>query len=62
MTSHRKLQIDTRKWLLARWLPKVYGERTTLAGDPEAPLAQTMTDDQLAAKVAALQAKINGKA
>ena len=39
MTQHRRLQIDTRKWLLSRWLPKVYGDRTTLAGDPEAPLS-----------------------
>ncbi len=60
MTQHRKLQIDTRKWLLSRWLPKVYGDRTTLAGDPEAPLGATMTDDQLAARIAALQAKVSG--
>ena len=33
-----KLQIDTRKWLLAKLNPKKYGERTVLAGDPEAPL------------------------
>lgn len=58
MTSHRKLQIDTRKWLLSRWLPKVYGERTTLAGDPDAPLA-TLTDEQLTARIAALQGKLN---
>lgn len=56
-----KLRIDTRMRLIGKWLPKVYGERTTLAGDPEAPLAHTMTDEQLAAKVAALQAKLAGK-
>ncbi len=61
MTGHRKLQIDTRKWLLSRWLPKVYGDRTTLAGDPDAPLHAQLSDEQLAAKVAALQAKVNGK-
>lgn len=60
MTQHRRLQIDTRKWLLARWLPKVYGDRTTLAGDPEAPLMQTLTDEALEARIAALQAKVNG--
>jgi hypothetical protein len=59
MTSHRKLQIDTRKWLLSRWLPKVYGDRTTLAGDPDAPLMAEMTDEQLAERIAALQAKLN---
>lgn len=45
MTSHRKLQIDTRKWLLSRWLPKVYGDRTTVAGDPEAPIETKQTLD-----------------
>lgn len=29
MIEHRKLQVDTRKWLLARALPKVYGDRLT---------------------------------
>lgn len=45
MTSHRKLQIDTRKWLISRWLPRVYGERTTVSGDPEAPLETKATLD-----------------
>lgn len=38
MLGHRKLQVETRLKLLAKWHPKKYGERTTLAGDPEAPL------------------------
>lgn len=38
MLGHRKLQIETRLKLLAKWHPKKYGERTTLAGDPDAPL------------------------
>lgn len=25
--QHRRLQIDTRKWLLARWFPTNYGDR-----------------------------------
>lgn len=33
-----KLRIETRLKLLAKWDPKRYGERTTLAGDPENPL------------------------
>jgi hypothetical protein len=32
-----KLRVDTRKWLLSKMAPKKYGERTTLAGDPDAP-------------------------
>jgi transposase-like protein len=39
MLGHRKLKVDTRLKLLAKWDPKRYGERTTIAGDPDAPLA-----------------------
>lgn len=38
MLAHRKLQIDTRMRLIGKWAPKIYGDRTTLAGDPDAPL------------------------
>lgn len=38
MLGHRKLQIETRLKLLAKWDPKRYGERTTIAGDPDNPL------------------------
>ncbi len=27
MLEHRKLQVDTRKWMLAKMLPKVYGDK-----------------------------------
>lgn len=30
MTDHRRLQIDTRKWALARMFPKRYGDRQAL--------------------------------
>lgn len=33
-----KGRVDQRMKLLAKWDPKRYGERTTLAGDPDAPL------------------------
>src|SRR5690606_8051201 len=33
-----RLRVDARKWLLAKALPKRYGDRVTLAGDAEAPL------------------------
>ncbi len=36
--AHNRLRMDARKWLAAKYLPKVYGERTILAGDDEAPL------------------------
>ena len=27
MIEHRKLQVDTRKWMLSKMLPKVYGDK-----------------------------------
>ena len=36
---HRdRLRIDTRKWLLAKMLPRLYGDRVTVAGDEAAPV------------------------
>ncbi len=39
MLGHRKLQVETRLKLLAKWNPKKYGDRLALAGDPSAPVA-----------------------
>lgn len=41
MLGHRKLQIDTRLKLLAKWNPKKWGDKveTTHRGDPTAPVA-----------------------
>ena len=36
--TRSRLRIETRLKLLAKWDPKRYGERTTIAGDPDAPL------------------------
>ena len=33
-----RLMIDTRKWLLSKMLPKVYGDHVTVAGDPGQPI------------------------
>jgi hypothetical protein len=38
MLGHRKLQIETRLKLLAKWNPKKYGDRVQLSGDKENPL------------------------
>jgi transposase-like protein len=48
MLGHRKLQVETRLKLLAKWDPKRYGDRTTLAGDPEAPLMGENADPVVA--------------
>lgn len=58
MLGHRKLQIETRLKLLAKWNPKKYGDRQILAGDPENPLeVQTNAMDVLAAAVKNLELK-----
>lgn len=49
-----RLRVDTEKWLLSKLVPRVFGDRTTLAGDPDAPL--TGSDDQLLARAAAIMA------
>lgn len=38
MLGHRKLQIETRLKLLAKWNPKKYGDKLELSGNKEAPL------------------------
>lgn len=60
MLGHRKLQVDTRLKLLAKWDPKRYGEKLALGGAEDLPPIKTMTDEQLAARVAALQSKVGG--
>lgn len=38
MIEHRRLQVDARKWMLSKMLPKVYGDKLALAGDESSPL------------------------
>jgi hypothetical protein len=38
MLGHRKLRIETRLKLLAKWDPKRYGDRLALAGDEKNPI------------------------
>ena len=48
MIEHRRLQVDARKWILAKLAPKKYGEKLALAGDQESPLqvvVQRLTGD-----------------
>ena len=41
----RKMQIETRVKLLAKWNPKKYGDKTILAGDDTAPIAVEVSFD-----------------
>jgi hypothetical protein len=36
--NHARLMIDTRKWLLSKVLPKVYGDHVTVTGGPDQPI------------------------
>ena len=42
MLGHRKLQIETRLKLLAKWNPNKYGDRQIIAGDKDNPLEITV--------------------
>jgi hypothetical protein len=59
--QRNRLRVDTRKWMLSKMLPKVYGDKLTHAGDPENPLlgrpAQGMTTDELREAIKLLGAK-----
>src|SRR5579859_4642535 len=62
-----RLQVDSRKWLLAKSLPKRYGDRTILAGDRDAPLAVAVEDNRppidtlIAAALAKVERQPEGK-
>lgn len=52
--QQRKLQVDSRKWLLSKLAPKKYGNRLELTGDKENPLqVQTIDASKLSTDVLA---------
>jgi hypothetical protein len=38
-TARSRLRVDSRKWMLSKMIPKVYGEKIQHTGDPENPVA-----------------------
>jgi len=34
--------VDARKWIACKLLPKVYGDKQQISGDPEAPIGITI--------------------
>lgn len=36
--ARNKLRVDARKWVVSKLLPKKYGDKTIVSGDPENPL------------------------
>ena len=49
--ARNRLRIDARKWYASKLAPKKYGDRTTLAGDADNPLA-VLTMNQITANPA----------
>lgn len=43
MIEHRKLRIDARKWMMARILPKQYGDKVQHTGDGGGPVKADIT-------------------
>lgn len=41
--AQKRLQVDTRKWLLSKLAPKKYGDRLEVAGDASSPLQAAVT-------------------
>ena len=44
MTAHRRLQIDTRKWLISKWLPTVYGDKQQIEHSGGISLAEVLRE------------------
>ena len=57
MLGHRKLQIETRLKLLAKWNPKKYGEKVQIGGADDLPAIKT---DSTMTPSEAYQRLING--
>lgn len=43
-----RLRVETRKWMVARLLPHVFGDRVTVAGDKDAPVGVVMLPERRA--------------
>ncbi len=56
-----RLRVDARKWVASRLLPKKYGDKLAVGGDPDAPPIQTenVSSRELAIAMAKLIAKGN---
>lgn len=59
MIAHRRLQVDVRKWALARMSPRKYGEKLAVGGAEDLPAikSETLTDTEFARRVAFLLAQ-----
>lgn len=56
-----KLRVDTRKWLLSKMLPKIYGDRQHVEVDAKVRTTAVLSDEQALEEIAALSAQLGGK-
>jgi hypothetical protein len=49
--ARSKLRVDTRKWLLSKCLPKIYGEKLEIRGDKENPVSVKVQVDEFLAEL-----------
>jgi hypothetical protein len=52
-----RTRIEARKWMVARMLPKVFGNKVAIGGDPDAPPIE-LTDAERATKLQALLSRV----
>lgn len=57
--SQLKLEIETEKWIIAKLVPKIFGDKLAIGGADDLPPIKTMADEQLVARIKALQGKLN---
>jgi hypothetical protein len=60
--ADKRLRMDGRKWLAAKYLPRVYGERTVVAGDESSPLAHKVSFEAFDTLIDALETRRQVKA
>jgi len=54
--AQARVELDARKWFASKFLPRMYGDRQVVAGDPEAPLTG-MSAEQVEARFMELMQK-----
>jgi hypothetical protein len=60
--ADKRLRMDGRKWLAAKYLPRVYGERTVVAGDETNPVAHKVSFEAFDTLIEALETRRQAKA
>jgi hypothetical protein len=54
-----KIRLEQRRWYAEKLLPKKYGAKLAIGGADGLPPIKTMADEQLVARIKALQGKLN---